>query len=306
MSDLRVAGERALAEADALAAADLADDVAAGLVPADARRGLLAHERQAAVDYLQLDATIEAAAGQVDVALRDVRDRIVDAVLARARAADDPADVVEALDDPTDPVRLDELDDAASEFTDAQVDTLADVFDRQYDAVVAEADRQGVDVSTLVSRETRLASRQARRRLRRMLRRAAVAVGLAVTAAAARSVAQRRQASRERQLEGLADDLGAFTAGPQIADGRGSAGQAAGQGRQEAMDDLPEARTYYASELLDRHTCPPCSFVDGTDYDDLATAREDYPEGTYSDCDGGPRCRGTVVAVWSEEAEPTQ
>lgn len=60
----------------------------------------------------------------------------------------------------------------------------------------------------------------------------------------------------------------------------------------------------YASELLDANTCSPCRAIDGTQYATLEEAAHDYPTGGFRDCQGGPRCRGTEVAVY-DEAEAT-
>jgi hypothetical protein len=84
-----------------------------------------------------------------------------------------------------------------------------------------------------------------------------------------------------------------------------AAAQAHGLGRLGAGAVMPEAKAQYASELLDRNTCGPCSLVDGHEYSSVVAARADYPFGQYRNCEGGPRCRGTVVLVWSTEADPT-
>lgn len=57
---------------------------------------------------------------------------------------------------------------------------------------------------------------------------------------------------------------------------------------------------FHSSELLDVNTCSPCSAIDGREYDSIEAATRDYPTGGYMDCEGGPRCRGTVVAVFDE------
>lgn len=62
--------------------------------------------------------------------------------------------------------------------------------------------------------------------------------------------------------------------------------------------------TYYASEILDVNTCDECTTVDGTEYQSLADATQDYSAGGYVDCAGGPNCRGTLVAVYTE-ADPS-
>lgn len=64
------------------------------------------------------------------------------------------------------------------------------------------------------------------------------------------------------------------------------------------------ALRYYSSEILDVATCAACSSVDGTEYPDLQAAEQDYAGGGFVDCAGGPRCRGTLVAVGAE-SDPT-
>ena len=83
----------------------------------------------------------------------------------------------------------------------------------------------------------------------------------------------------------------------------GALSAAMNAGRLAAMDTVGTG-TYYASELLDTNTCPPCEDVDGTEYATAEEAAADYPAGGYRDCQGGPRCRGTVVKVY-DESEPS-
>lgn len=70
-------------------------------------------------------------------------------------------------------------------------------------------------------------------------------------------------------------------------------------GRREVMEQ--EAGTYYSSELLDSNTCSPCTSVDGTEYDTLEEAEQDYPTGGYHECEGRESCRGTLVKVYARE-----
>lgn len=74
--------------------------------------------------------------------------------------------------------------------------------------------------------------------------------------------------------------------------------------RVETIPQLPKPSAIYASELLDGFGCGPCSVVDGRDYETLEQAQTDYPSGLYIGCDGGSRCRGTLVVVWDETATP--
>jgi hypothetical protein len=87
--------------------------------------------------------------------------------------------------------------------------------------------------------------------------------------------------------------------------GGDASAQAHGIGRTAAGGDMPTPTAIYASELLDRNTCGPCSLIDGHEYETMAAARADYPTGGYRRCEGGPRCRGTLIFVWPTEAEPT-
>lgn len=62
---------------------------------------------------------------------------------------------------------------------------------------------------------------------------------------------------------------------------------------------------YYASEVLDKNTCPKCRAVHGrwlgNDlYGDVAAT---YPVGGYVDCLGKQRCRGQIVGVWRKGRE---
>jgi hypothetical protein len=70
-----------------------------------------------------------------------------------------------------------------------------------------------------------------------------------------------------------------------------------------ATFDAAPTATYYASEILDANTCERASAEDGTAFGSLADAEDAYASGGYSECEGGLRCRGIVVAVWSDAAK---
>jgi hypothetical protein len=77
-------------------------------------------------------------------------------------------------------------------------------------------------------------------------------------------------------------------------------------GRRAFMSEAGAAN-YYSSEILDVNTCAACSSVDGTEYPNLEATEQDYPAGGFVDCEGGDRCRGTIIAVYREEnADPGQ
>lgn len=88
-------------------------------------------------------------------------------------------------------------------------------------------------------------------------------------------------------------------AGPRDAIG-GAITAAQNEGRRTVLSVAPPAQFYESSEILDRNVCGPCRSQDGTQYETLAGATEAYPSGGYRDCLGGPRCRGTIIAVWEE------
>lgn len=69
---------------------------------------------------------------------------------------------------------------------------------------------------------------------------------------------------------------------------------AAGMGRIDTAEEL-EPQEIWASEIMDGAGCNSCAKVDGRDYATLEQARQDYPLGFYQGCDGGARCRGTLV-----------
>lgn len=83
----------------------------------------------------------------------------------------------------------------------------------------------------------------------------------------------------------------------------GAVQQASNAGRFAVFDRVPSeaAVGWHASELLDENTCGPCVAVDGREFESLAAAMREYPSGGFSECKGGPRCRGTVVAVLAED-----
>lgn len=73
-------------------------------------------------------------------------------------------------------------------------------------------------------------------------------------------------------------------------------------GRFTAMQGAPDGTRFYSSELNDERECEPCAEEDGTEFASLDDATNDYPSGGYVGCEGGNRCRGTIVATYAEAA----
>ena len=81
----------------------------------------------------------------------------------------------------------------------------------------------------------------------------------------------------------------------------GAMTQAQNTGRKAVFSERP--CKIYASELLDGNTCAICSAIDGQEFASLEEAEKEYPTGGHKGCLGGPRCRGTLVAVYEEGDE---
>jgi hypothetical protein len=75
-------------------------------------------------------------------------------------------------------------------------------------------------------------------------------------------------------------------------------------GRVAAAQTVSEPVVPFASELLDTNTCGPCMANDGREYGSLEAAARDYASGGFVACEGGPRCRGTLVLVSAAEVNP--
>ncbi|MET7457706.1 phage portal protein [Streptomyces sp. NPDC005574] len=77
----------------------------------------------------------------------------------------------------------------------------------------------------------------------------------------------------------------------------GALHRATNTGRVAVLEAAPTA-TYTASEVNDANRCGPCAEIDGTEFSGLDAVRAAYGAGPYRLCQGGIRCRGTVVARW--------
>ena len=73
-------------------------------------------------------------------------------------------------------------------------------------------------------------------------------------------------------------------------------------GRVETVEQAVRKPAYlWSTEVLDGNQCGPCARIDGTEWETLEEARQYYPEGQgYVNCEGGSRCRGTLVFTWED------
>ena len=284
-------------------------DIADGLVPAWARRGLTTAERAARVNFAALDAAVDRRAGNIIGLLRQHRDLLADAVVERLTAAGaTPADVQRAVLDLLDPARpitadVDQYAELTARLEAGILGELEAAHAEGAAAVRAEAAAQGIPVRAadvldaavdLAGRASAAASAPARAAIDG-IGKVTGRAGL-WTADVEALIAEVEEGARHAGDAGLERDAA-----------RTPAQQAHGAGRRDATRALPNPGYHYASELLDGATCGPCSLVDGRRYETLDAADEDYPPpgGTYRGCQGGERCRGTIVTVWDTEAAPT-
>jgi len=180
--------------------------------------------------------------------------------------------------------------DEASALVEAAMVGLADVSGRH---VVQEAARQGVDLEHKTAEVGRLSDLAD-------LTAELLGFGLKISAArtAARAAGVTADAPEvahqvELALRSLSDASLRSALG-------GALTTAQNAGRFATMAAGPEA-AMYASEINDRNTCPPCNAVDGRwlgNTTDMGQVNSMYPSSGYIDCEGGEKCRGTVVAVW--------
>jgi hypothetical protein len=124
------------------------------------------------------------------------------------------------------------------------------------------------------------------------------------------SAAKPKRKANPRPAEDAGADVAVFLDGlsdAPLKDQLGAALTAAqNEGRVAVLEAAPESAgsaTYEATEVLDDNTCDACVDEDGTTFDTLADAEDAYPSGGFIGCEGGLRCRGTVMAVWGEVSE---
>ncbi len=130
--------------------------------------------------------------------------------------------------------------------------------------------------------------------------------------ASATSTAMRHN-SRGATADEVADAVAEGLAGlslegprPQLS---GALTGAQNDGRIQTIKRAPSA-ALYANEVNDANTCSPCSSINGKwlgNTEDMDEVLKLYPGGAYGGyvgCDGGPRCRGTIVAVYRPARVP--
>lgn len=283
-------------------------DVNAGLVPAGARRTMLPHERIARVNFARIADDVDRHAGVIAARLgRHRRDviRLIEQWLAAAPSVEVMAERIRALIDP------------------GQVAAVADELGQLVAAVEADlrpllrsatVDGGAAVLDELDAQAVRVPGRAALAPVVTAEAEADLGVQAARLATIPTVDLVRELADEWYRLVGIVGDQAgaqAIEAGRSLSDarltdvGRQAAHRAYGRGRIDTAETVPLLVQVYASELLDRNTCPPCGFIDGRQYATISAGRVDYPTGRHRRCLGGDRCRGTLVFVWAEEAPAT-
>ena len=248
------------------------------------RRQPYKQEVQAAVDYAKLDQIYETEQGKLVNNVKQDQAKQIKQLQEQIIAAKGDLDVLAELQ--ADPIHQATLQKS-----------MVDMASKGSETALEEAKRQGVTIPppSLTVTNAQLADRAGAvdQVLARSLSETAArkALSLSGTTKTPKQVAD----AVGKHLSGLStsyleDQLG------------GTLQQSLNAGRKAVMDD-GDPNAIYSSELLDKNTCEYCVAIDGKQYPDLDAAEMDYPTGGYMDCMGGPRCRGTLIAVYGEVEE---
>lgn len=290
----------------------IAELIERGILPEGARREPTTRELRAGVRFAELDRIVTQAGALIARTVGPVRDVLLaelgpmlERIVTGADASPyDVAEALTALDTTQIPGLPAALDEAIEEIV-GQLETVARAGAHE---ALGEALRQGVPETMLprlpeaTTAEVRAAaaahaSRVATTTVTRLLEAATEGATRAATVGGATTtdvITAAVQAATDASVAAIEDQA------------RQAANVTHGIGRRDAQTALPEPAEVYASELLDRNTCGPCADLDGTEYDTLEDGLMDYPgAGGYIGCEGGSRCRGTLVVVWPREAGAT-
>lgn len=241
------------------------------------------------VDHAALDAAFAAALALLKATWNGVRAAQIEDVLAQIRTAASMEEVAAVTPAPL----------GAQAFA----DVLAPLIEQGAASVVEEALAQGVDLATPDLAEAT-----------KIVGLAAVATALLLAKSLGTSAASKALSmwganpDRDAVATAVGDYLGGMAGTAADYELAGLATQAQNEGRFQALEGSPNGTAFFAHEpgvvgvngegakLGDGIICEPCIRVDGTEYASMSDARIDYPSGYYRDCEGGKRCRGTVLA----------
>jgi len=249
------------------------------------RRQPYSQEVAAKVDYELMDAQVQ---GQIDSLVAKVKGLQADQIAELAGA-------VESADN--DLVKLAQID-ATPVFAGVLEEEMLTMAAQGIDQAVGEAERQGITpkVPTLDTASLSARANAVDVLLSRSLSEAAGRKAISLTAESGALSTTEVASQVSEYLSGLSD---AYLQ-EQLT---GSTVQAMNTGRRAVFAENKPS-SLYISALLDENACEVCVEWDGTEFDTLEALEEQMPTGGNADCEGGPRCRCTGVAVYGE-AEPS-
>lgn len=251
------------------------------------RRQPTSEELAAATDFPKLDAQWTTAVGRLEKKWQAVTATQIEEIVQQIEAAVTPEALQQIFATPQ----------GASLITDAMIKLI----DKSASLAEAEAKAQGVDITAnviVLDTEKIVAEQRAAnvdKLLADALKQSALAKAMQVSpnGGGGPDVAGKVEAHL-LSLKGafVRDQLG------------GALTTAQNSGRRAVFAAAPQDGVkLYASEILDSNTCGPCFAEDGKEFDTLDAARGEYSSGGYDNCEGGPRCRGTIVAVYGEAGD---
>jgi hypothetical protein len=216
------------------------------------------------------------------------------------------AQITAAVQAAADADDLDRLDEFTVDTSDAAALLIARMiaYAREAgEAQQAEAEAQGVTIPDWSLDDEALTAAAIRDRLRQVGRTAARVLGTGLMQSAVRQAMRVWGSGTAQHVAAQVDEHLAALSGAAVEEQIGAAMTAAqNEGRFAVLAVAPPAE-YTATEILDRSSCKACRAIDGTRYTTLPDAREAYPSGGYTGCEGGARCRGTLVTVWPQDSE---
>lgn len=284
--------------------AHLAADLDSGLVPPHARRSRFPHEVVAQVNFAAIDASVDQFAGEVTAILSRSRDDF----LALLRTDLERQTTAEAVRRRLAELRVNGVNsiNGADALIASTQRELLPLLERARDEgagrVRSEARAQLVSTPTTTPQPITSTGALDDQAYRLATAPHADLIRAAADAAMSAEIVGRPAAS-------LADDvvrqMGGLSVSQLELEARRATQSLEGLGRQDEFLSIAQPAVIYASELNDSNTCGPCSMVDGREYESLAEARVDYPNGIYRRCEGGLNCRGILVFVWPTET-PSQ
>jgi hypothetical protein len=262
----------------------LAPVVALELPERDLKRAPLDFEVAAQVNFAAMEDTYVVGRTMLVAAYREGQAQQIEQLVAAVEAADGDAATLASLT--CDPVDADVLAVPMLSIADAGVTSARTEHEAQVGPQAKSAFRGAEPDAAALEAQVRERAEAASLTLAAGLSTSASKKAAAVSAlepeAAATAVRDHLTSLSDAALE---EQLG------------GATSQAYNSGRRAYMK-AAGPKEIYASEILDQNVCSACNGIDGTEWSTLAEAEVAYPIGGYVECEGGLRCRGTLVAVY--------